>query len=122
MIRTVSNLLKKQVFEKGKANWISELQSVLKQYKKTIHSSVEMKPIQASKKQMKKFQSQRQNKIGKPKFNLGQLDRTGDIEKFLVRVIQQIGVIAFLQSQKLYLILYHHIKSNFYPKDRMNTC
>ena len=54
VIRTVRNLLKKKtVFEKGKADWLKELSSVIKKYKKTFHSSTEMTPIQASKNQMK---------------------------------------------------------------------
>ena len=48
--RTIRNLLKKPVFEKGNSNWLSELPSVNKQYNNTIHSSVKMTPIQASKK------------------------------------------------------------------------
>ena len=46
--RTIRNLLKKPVFEKGNANWISELPSVIKQYSNTIHSSTEVTPIQGS--------------------------------------------------------------------------
>ena len=48
--KTVRNLLKKPVFEKGNANWISEFPSVNKQYNNTIHSSVKTTPIQASEK------------------------------------------------------------------------
>ena len=48
VIRTIRNLLKKPVFEKGNADWLSELPSVIKQYKNTIHSSTKMKPIDAS--------------------------------------------------------------------------
>ena len=50
VIRTLRNLLKKPVFEKGKADWLSELSSVTKQNNDTIHSSTKMTPIQASKK------------------------------------------------------------------------
>ena len=53
--RTVRSLLKKPVFEKGKADWLSELSSVTKQYNKTIHSSTKMTPIQASKKSNEKI-------------------------------------------------------------------
>ena len=48
--KTIRNLLKKPVFEKGKADWLSELPSVIKQYNNTIHSSITMTPIQASEK------------------------------------------------------------------------
>ena len=45
VIRTIRNLLKKPVFLKGNADWLSELPSVIKQYNKTIHSSTKMTPI-----------------------------------------------------------------------------
>ena len=50
VIRTVRNLLKKPVFEKGNSDWLSELPSVIKQYNNTIHHSIKMTPNQASKK------------------------------------------------------------------------
>ena len=50
VIRTVRNLLKKPVFEKGNAGWLSELPSVIKQYNNTIHHSIKMTPNQAIKK------------------------------------------------------------------------
>ena len=50
VIRTVRNLLKKPVFEKGNADWLSELPSVIKQYNNTIHHSIKMTADQASKK------------------------------------------------------------------------
>ena len=55
VIRTIRNLLKKPVFLKGNADWISELPSVIKQYNNTIHSSIKMTPIQASKKSNEKI-------------------------------------------------------------------
>ena len=50
VIRTLRNLLKKPVLEKGNANWLSELPTVMKQNNNTIHSSVKTTPVQASKK------------------------------------------------------------------------
>ena len=50
VIRTLRNLLKKPVFEKGKADWLSELPSVVKKYNNTINHSIKMTPVQASKK------------------------------------------------------------------------
>ena len=41
-IGTVRNFLKKPVFEKGNAIWISELPSVVKKYNNTIHSSTKI--------------------------------------------------------------------------------
>ena len=47
VIRTIRNLFKKPVFEKGNADCLSELQSVVKHYNNTIHSSVKVTPFQA---------------------------------------------------------------------------
>ena len=83
VIRTIRNLLKKPVFEKGKADWLSELPSVIKQYNITIHNSIKMTPNQASKKSNKKivYNNLKDNrKVQKPKFKLGQLVRTADIK------------------------------------------
>ena len=84
VIRTVRNLLKKPIFEKGKSDWISELPSIVKKYNNTIHHSTKMTPIQASKKSNEKLvYSNLQDKRSKlnPKFKLGQLVRTADIKK-----------------------------------------
>ena len=84
VIRTLRNLLKKPVFEKGKADWLSELPSVTKQYNNTIHSSTKMTPIQASKKSNEKevYSNLRDDRVKqKPKFKLGQLVRTADIKR-----------------------------------------
>ena len=84
VIRTVRNLLKKPVFEKGKADWLSELPSVIKKYNNTIHSSTKMSPIQASKKSNEKevFSNLRDDRVKqKPNFKLGQLIRVADIRK-----------------------------------------
>ena len=48
--RTIRNLLKKPVFLAGNSDWISQLPFVIKQYNNTFHSSIKMKPIDASKK------------------------------------------------------------------------
>ena len=84
VIRTIRNLLKKPVFEKGNADWLSELQSVIKQYNNTIHHSTKMKPIGASKKSNEKIvysNLQDKRKKLKPKYKLGQLVRTADIKR-----------------------------------------
>ena len=54
VIRTVRNILKKPVFEKRKADWLSEFTSVIKQYNYTIHTSTKLTPVQASKKSNEK--------------------------------------------------------------------
>ena len=84
VIRTIRNLLKKPVFEKGNADWISELPSVIKQYNNTIHHSTKMTPIQASKKSNQKlvYNNLRDDRVKRqPKFKLGQLVRTADIKR-----------------------------------------
>ena len=82
--RTVRNLLKKPVFEKGRADWISELPSVIKQYQNSFHHSIKMKPIEASKKSNQKLVYnilKDDREIQKPKFQLGQLVRSADIKR-----------------------------------------
>ena len=84
VIRTVRNLLKKPVFEKGNAAWLSELPSVIKQYNNTIHHSIKMTPIQASKKSNQKLvynNLKDDREVQKPKFKLGQFVRTADIKR-----------------------------------------
>ena len=84
VIRTVRNLLKKPVFEKGNADWISELPSVIRKYNNTIHHSIKMTPIQASKKANEKIvysNLQDKRKILNPKYKLGQLVRVSDIRR-----------------------------------------
>ena len=49
VIRTVRILFKKPIFLVGNVDWLSELPSVNKKYNNTIHSSLKMTPIQASK-------------------------------------------------------------------------
>ena len=82
--KTVRSLLKKPVFEKGKADSLSDLPFVIKQYNNTIHSSTKMTPVQASKKANEKLvysnlQDRRQKQ--RPKFKLGDLVRTADIKR-----------------------------------------
>ena len=82
--RTVRNLLKKPLFEEGRADWLSEQPSVIKHYNNTLHSSMKMTPIQASKKVNEKLvysNLQDKRKILNPKIKLGQLVRTADIKK-----------------------------------------
>ena len=84
VIRTIRNLLKKPIFEKGRADWVSELPSVIKKYNNTIHNSIKMTPIQASKKSNEKivFDNLRDDRQKqRPKFKLGDLVRTADIKK-----------------------------------------
>ena len=84
VIRAVRSLIKKPVFEKGRADWLSELPSVIKQYNNTIHHSTKMTPIQASKKsnERKVYSNLQDQRVKQPpKYKLGQLLRTADIRK-----------------------------------------
>ena len=86
VIRTKRNLIKKPVFLKGNADWISELPSAIKKYNNTIHSSVKMTPNQTSKKSKEKlvYSNLQDRRVRqKPKFKLVQLVRTADIKKGL---------------------------------------
>ena len=81
--RTIRNLLKKPVFENGDANWIDIIDSIIKKNNNTVHSSTKMTPIQASKvTNQKKVLNNLQDKRStqKPKFKLGDLVRTADID------------------------------------------
>ena len=84
VIRTVRSLLKKPVFEKGNADWLSELQSVIKQYNNTIHHSIKVTPVQASKKlnENEVYSNLQDQRVKQPpKDKLGQLVRTADIKR-----------------------------------------
>ena len=84
VIRTIRNLLKKPVFLAGNADWLSKLPSAIKQYNNTIHHSIKMTPVQASKKSNEKavFDNLRDDRQKqRPKFKLGQLVRTADIKR-----------------------------------------
>ena len=122
VIPTVRNFLKKPVFEKGRANWISELPSVIKQYNNTIHSSVKMTLIQASKKSNEKedYSNLQDRRVRQePKFELGQLVRTVDVKRVLSRGD------STNYSYKLYRItqvLYNTVRRyiiDYLPRDKM---
>ena len=100
VIRTIENLIKKPVFLKGNADWISELPSIVKQYISTILRSTKMTDIEASrningKLVFRNFQDQRQKQTRKLK--LGKLVRTADMERVIVKAIQQIAHIKYIQ-------------------------
>ena len=46
--RTIRNLLKKPVFEKGDGKWVDVLPTITKQYNNRLHYSTKLTPIQAS--------------------------------------------------------------------------
>ena len=89
VIRTIRNLLKKPLFLAGNADWLSELPSVIIQYKKTIHTSTKATPNQASKKLNEKtvFDNLQDRRVRQqPKYKLGQLVRTPDIKRVFGKV------------------------------------
>ena len=79
--RTIRDLLKKPVFEKGNGNWIDVLQTITKQYNRRIHSLTKLTPIQASLKKNEGYVYRnlldKRKKI-KPRYEIGDLVRTAD--------------------------------------------
>jgi hypothetical protein len=66
---------------KGDANWINELSSVMDKYNNTVHSTIKMKPIEASKTEnsaqiAKQFNDKR--KFPPPKYKVGDYVRMPD--------------------------------------------
>ena len=82
--RTIRDLLKRPVFEKGDGNWIDVLPKITKQYNTRILSSTKLTPIQASLKKNEgyvyKISLDKRKKI-KPKYEIGDLVRTADLKK-----------------------------------------
>ena len=76
--RTIRDLLKKPVFEKGDGNWIDLLPTITKQYNNKVHSSTKLTPIQAS--FVYKNLLDKRKKI-KPKFQINDLVRTADLKR-----------------------------------------
>ena len=82
--KTIRDLLKRPVFEKGDGNWIDILPTITKQYNKKVHSSTKLTPIQASWKKNEGYVYKnlldKHNKI-KPKYEIGDLVRKADLKK-----------------------------------------
>ena len=82
--RTITDLLKKPVFEKGDGNWIDVLQTITKQYNNKTHSSTKLTPTQASLKKNEGYVYKNlldKRKKVKPKYEIGDLVRTADLKK-----------------------------------------
>ena len=82
--RTIRDLLKKIVFERGDANWIDVLPTITKQYNNRIHSSTKLTPIQASLKKNEGYVYKNlldKRKKVNPKFQINDLVRTADLKK-----------------------------------------
>ena len=82
--KTIRDLLKRPVFEKGDGNWIDILSTITKQYNNRIHSSTKLSPQDASLKKNEGFVYtnllDKRKKI-KPKFQLNDLVRTADLKR-----------------------------------------
>ena len=82
--RTIKDLLKKIVFERGDAKWIDVSPLITKQYNYKVHSSTKLTPIQASLKKNEGYVYKnlldKRNKI-KPKFQINDLVRTADLKR-----------------------------------------
>ena len=82
--RTIRDLRKKIVFERGDANWIDVLPTITKQYNNRIHSSTKLSPKDASLKKNEGFVYKNlldKRKKVKPKYEIGDLIRTADLKK-----------------------------------------
>ena len=82
--RTIRDLLKRPVFEKGDGNWIDVLPTITKQYNNRIHSSTKLSPKDASLKKNEGYVYKNlldKRKKVTPKFQLNDLVRTADLKK-----------------------------------------
>ena len=82
--RTIRDLLKKIVFERGDANWIDVLPIITKQYNNRVHSSTKLTPIQASLKKNEGYVYKNlldKRKKVTPKFQINDLVRSADLKR-----------------------------------------
>ena len=82
--KSIRDLLKRPVFEKGDGNWIDVLPTITKQYNNRTHSSTKLTPIQASLKKNEGYVYKNlldKRKKVKPKFQINDLVRTADLKK-----------------------------------------
>ena len=82
--RTIRDLLKRPVFEKGDGSWIDVLPKITKQYNNTTHSSTKLSPKDASLKENEGYVYKnlldKRNKIN-PKFQINNFVRTADLKR-----------------------------------------
>ena len=82
--KSIRDLLKRPVFEKGDGNWIDILSTITKQYNNRIHSSTKLSPKDASLKKNEGFvykNSLVKRKKIKPKIQINDLVRDADLKK-----------------------------------------
>ena len=82
--RTIRDLLKRPVFEKGDGIWIIILPTITKQYNNRVHTSTKLSPKDASLKKNEgyvyKYLIDKRKKV-KPKYQINDLVRTADLRK-----------------------------------------
>ena len=82
--RTIRDLLKRPVFERGDGNWIDVLQTITKQYNNRVNSSTKLTPIQASLKKNEGFVYKilldKREKVTR-KFQINDFVRTADLKR-----------------------------------------
>ena len=82
--RTIRDLFKKPVFERGDGNWIDVVSVKTKQYNNRVHTSTTLTPIQASLKRNEGYIYKNlldKRKKTKPKFQVDNLFRRADSKK-----------------------------------------
>ena len=82
--RTIRDLLKKIVFERGDAKWIDILPTITEQYNNRIHTSTKLSPKDASLKKNEGFVYKNlldKRKKVKPKFQINDLVGTADLKR-----------------------------------------
>ena len=81
---TISNLLKRPVFEKGESNWVDILPTISKQNNYRVRSPIKLTPIQAPLEKNEGYLYQnfldKRRKI-KPKFQRNDFVRVADLKK-----------------------------------------
>ena len=82
--RTIRDLLKRPVFERGDGKWVDILPAITKQYNNTVHSSTKLNPKDASLKNNEGFVYKNlldKRKKVKPKSEVNNLVRTADLKR-----------------------------------------
>ena len=82
--RSIRDLLKNPVFERGDSNWIDILPTITKQYNNRIHTSTKLSPKSASVKKNEGFVYKSlldKRKKVTPKFQINELVRTADLRR-----------------------------------------
>ena len=86
--KTIRDLLKRPVFQKGDSNWIDILQTITKQYNNRVHTSTKLSPKDASLKKNEglvyKNLLDKRKKVN-PKFQINDLVRTVDLKRIFLK-------------------------------------